>query len=293
LTVTARIRPAGPYSLALTAQGGSDATRIWRDGVLRGVVGDQQASATQLRDGTVVLRGPSEESVEGLRWMLAVDDDHTEFLRRFKRDELLRGPIAHLQGKRVLRVGTVAQALLRALCGQLIEAWRARALEKRIIRSLSTPVGDLHRAPDTKLLGRCSPAELRALGLHARRGATLARLCRSLELERLRDVSSPIVAERLGRERGLGAWSVGVVCLEGLGRREYGLVGDLGLVKLAIALKGRWVEGHETAELLEPYGEWAGLASVYLMSGFARGLIPVPDPERIRKPPQRISSRAA
>jgi 3-methyladenine DNA glycosylase/8-oxoguanine DNA glycosylase len=266
LTVTARIRPAGPYSLALTAQGGSDATRIWRDGVLRGVVGDQQASATQLRDGTVVLRGPSEDSVEGLRWMLAVDDDHTEFLRRFKRDELLRGPIAHLQGKRVLRVGTVAQALLRALCGQLIEAWRARALEKRIIRSLSTPVGDLHRAPDTKLLGRCSPAELRALGLHARRGATLARLCRSLELERLRDVSSPIVAERLGRERGLGAWSVGVVCLEGLGRREYGLVGDLGLVKLCTSLLGRRAESEDTRTLLEPYGEWAGLASVYMLA---------------------------
>jgi 3-methyladenine DNA glycosylase/8-oxoguanine DNA glycosylase len=293
LTVTARIRPAGPYSLQLTAQGASDATRVWRDGILRAVVGDEQAVATQLRDGTVVVRGPSEEAVAGLRWMLAVDDDHTEFLRRFKHDELLRGPIAHLRGKRVLRVGTVAQALLRALCGQLIEAWRARAMEKRIIRSVCEPVGDLHRAPDCATLARSSPAELRALGLHARRGATLARLCRSLELERLKAVPSPVVAERLERERGLGAWSVGVVCLEGLGRREYGLVGDLGLVKLAIALKGRWVEGHETAELLEPYGEWAGLASVYLMAGFARGLVPVPDPEKIRRPPQRISSRAA
>lgn len=293
MTVTARIRPAGPYSLALTARGASDATRVWRDGVLRAVVGDGHAVATQLRDGTVVVRGPNEEAVERLRWMLAVDDDHTEFLRRFKRDPLLRGPIAHLRGKRVLRVGTVAQALLRALCGQLIESWRARAMEKRIIRAVGEPVGDLHGPPDCTTLAACSPAELRALGLHARRGATLVRLCRSLELERLKDMPSPVVAERLGRERGLGPWSIGVVCLEGLGRREYGLVGDLGLVKLAIALKGRWVEGHETAELLEPYGEWAGLASVYLMSGFARGLVPVPDPERIRRPPQRISSRAA
>jgi hypothetical protein len=29
------------------------------------------------------------------------------------------------------------------------------------------------------------------------------------------------------------------------------------------------------------------------MAGFARGLVPVPDPEKIRRPPQRISSRAA
>ena len=115
--VTARIRPAGPYSLPLTARGASDATRVWRDGVLRAVVGDEQAYATQLRDGTVVVQGPSEASVEHLRWLLAVDEDHSEFLRRFKSDKLLSGPISQLQGKRVLRVGTVAQSLLRALCG--------------------------------------------------------------------------------------------------------------------------------------------------------------------------------
>ena len=293
MTVTARIRPAGPYSLALTARGASDATRMWRDGVLRAAIGDEQALATQLRDGTVVVRGPSEASVEQLRWMLAVDDDHTEFLRRFRNDKFLRGAIAHFPGKRVLRVGTVAHALLRALAGQLIESRRARAIEKAIIRKLSPKVGDLHAAPDCETLGSASPAQLRALGLHARRGATLIRLCRSVELERLKDVPSATVSERLERERGLGPWSVGVVCLEGLGRREYGLVGDLGLVQLMIELEGRWVEGHETAALLEPYGEWAGLASVYMLAGFGKGLIPLPNAERIRRPPERIRTRAA
>jgi 3-methyladenine DNA glycosylase/8-oxoguanine DNA glycosylase len=290
--IEARVRPAGPYSLRLTAGGLGDATRVVRDGVVRAVVSNEQATAAQLSDGTVVLRG-SEEAVQRLRWLLALDDDHSEFLRRFKHDRMLRGPIAQLRGLRVPRVGSVAQALLRALCGQLIESWRARAMEKRIIRAVCPAVLDLHAAPDCATLGRLSPAELRAHGLHARRGATLVRLCRSLELERLHGVPSSVVAERLGRERGIGPWSVGVVCLEGLGRHEYGLVGDLGLVKLAAELKGRWVEAHETAELLEPYGEWAGLASVYLMKGFGRGLIPLPDGERIRKPPYRISSRAA
>jgi 3-methyladenine DNA glycosylase/8-oxoguanine DNA glycosylase len=115
------------------------------------------------------------------------------------------------------------------------------------------------------------------LGLHERRGATLVRLCRSLELERLHDLPTDAVVRRIERERGLGPWSAGVVCLEGLGRYEHGLVGDLGLVKLVRALRGRTVvETWETAELLEPYGEWAGLASVYLLTGFGRGLIPMP-----------------
>jgi DNA-3-methyladenine glycosylase II len=292
LTIAARIRPAGPYSLALTARGASDATRLWRDGVLRAVVCGEQGTAEQFPDGTVLLRG-SERTIERLRWMLALDDDHTEFLRRFKHDRLLRGPIMQLQGKRVLRVDSVAQALLRALCGQLIESSRARAIERRIIREFSPKVGDLHAAPTNEVLARVSPAQYRAHGLHARRGAALVRICRALDLERLHGLPIEAVEERLVRERGVGPWSLGVIALEGLGRSDRGLVGDLGLVKLAIALEGRWVEGHETAALLEPYEEWAGLASVYLMAGFARGLVPTPDGERIRKPPHRISSRAA
>ena len=46
-------------------------------------------------------------------------------------------------------------------------------------------------------------------------------------------------------------------------------------MKLLAAMRGRRVEGWETAELLEPYGEWAGLASVYLLAGYAKGLLPV------------------
>ena len=117
--------------------------------------------------------------------------------------------------------------------------------------------------------------ELRRLGLHARRAATLVRVCTSLDLERLRGLPATTVAQRLGRERGLGPWSVGVVALEGLGRTDLGLIGDLGLVKLLSVMRGRWVDGRETEELLSPYGEWAGLASVYMLAGWSRGLLPV------------------
>ena len=45
---------------------------------------------------------------------------------------------------------------------------------------------------------------------------------------------------------------------------------DLGLVKLCGALRGRWADADDTRELLEPYGEWAGLASVYLLASFPK-----------------------
>jgi 3-methyladenine DNA glycosylase/8-oxoguanine DNA glycosylase len=211
-----------------------------------------------------------------MRWLLALDDDHSDFLRLVRDDPMLGQASRALRGLRPIRVPTVAQALLRAFCGQLIEAKVARRLEQTIIRKLCAAGPDrLHVSPTTRDLASVAPAQLRALGLHTRRSAALVRLCRSFELERLHEQPTATIARRLERERGLGPWSVGVVCLEGLGRMDYGLVGDLGLVKLLRVLRGRPVEGWETAELLEPYGEWAGLASMYLLAGFARGLLPV------------------
>ena len=273
--VAADLRPRGPYSLALSARGASDATRRFREGILNAVVPGGRGVAWQKPDGTVCLRATDEVALEQLRFCLAIDDDHTPFVLRFQRDPMLGTTVRRLRGLRPLRLPTVAHAVLRALCGQLILASEARAMERRIIRAATDRREGLSIPPTTADLARFSPAELRSLGLHARRAATLARLSRSTELERLKDQPTAAVADRLLRERGLGPWSVGVVCLQGLGRFERGLEGDLGLVKLLGALRGRRVEGWETAELLEPYGDWAGLASVYLLAGFSHGLLPV------------------
>jgi 3-methyladenine DNA glycosylase/8-oxoguanine DNA glycosylase len=189
---------------------------------------------------------------------------------------------------RQLRMPTVAQTLLRAFCGQLIDSRRARQLECIIVRAIEPRIdgSDLHAPPTRTSLARSAPVRLRQLGLHASRAAALVRICRSVDLERLHDLPTEKAAQFIERQRGLGPWSAGVVCLEGLGRHERGLVGDLGLVKLMSRLRGRWVEAHETVELLAPYGEWAGLASLYLGMAFKHGLIPLPaeSPERFPRP---------
>jgi 3-methyladenine DNA glycosylase/8-oxoguanine DNA glycosylase len=274
--IETRLAPRGPYSLAFSARLASDATRTFRDGVFTAALGNELVRAWQSPDGTITVRAATDAGVERLRWTLALDDDHSEFLRAVRSDPFLGPASRALRGLRPVRVSTVAQALLRAFCGQLIEAKRARRLEQTIIRTICASVSDgLHTAPTTRDLAALAPSQLRAFGLHTRRAAALVRLCRTIELERLHDAPTPVVAARLGRERGLGPWSIGVVCLEGLGRYDYGLVGDLGLVKLLRQLRGREVEGWETAELLAPYGEWAGLASMYMLAGYSRGMLPL------------------
>jgi 3-methyladenine DNA glycosylase/8-oxoguanine DNA glycosylase len=278
--VRAELTPKGPYSLRLSGRLASDATRVVVEGTYRATVrcGDrlERVHAVQQPNGTIVIAADSEEGVEHVRFALGLEDDHSEFLERFAGDPLLGETLKHIRGLRPMRTATVAQALLRAVAGQLIQASRARQIERVIIRAATPQHGGLHAAPTAQELARFSPAQLGRLGLGARRASALIRLCRSLDLERLKEQPSDAVFSRLTRERGLGPWSVGVVCLEGLGRYEHGLARDLGMAKLASALWGRWVEAEETDVLLEPYGEWAGLASVYLLAGFRRGFVPLP-----------------
>jgi 3-methyladenine DNA glycosylase/8-oxoguanine DNA glycosylase len=249
------------------------------DGTYRATIrnGDvlERVHAVQRTDGTIVVAADSDAGVEHVRWVLGLDDDHSEFVRRFADDPLLGETLRRIRGLRPLRLPTVAQSLLRAVAGQLIQASRARQIERTVIRAATPKLGDLHAPPTCADLARFSPAELGRLGLGARRAGALIRLCRSLDLERLKAQPTHAVAARLERERGLGPWSVGVICLEGLGRYEAGLRRDLGLARLASQLWGRWVEPEETDVLLAPYGEWAGLASVYLLAGFGAGFVPL------------------
>jgi 3-methyladenine DNA glycosylase/8-oxoguanine DNA glycosylase len=271
------LRARGPYSLRLSIRHGGDATRTVVESLYTATIavgGElERVRAWQRPDGAISVRAAGEAGVEHVRFALGLDDDHSEFLARFRRDPLLGETTRALRGLRPLRTATVAHALLRAVAGQLITARRARAIERTVIRAATPALDGLHCAPTGADLARFSPAQLRALGLGMRRGDALVRLCRSLDLEALKGLPTEDVARRLERERGLGPWSVGVVCLEGLGRYERGLARDLGLVKLAAALWGRRVEAEETDALLVPYGEWAGLASVYLLAGYHSGLL--------------------
>ncbi len=273
MTLETTIRPRGPYSLEHSARHANDRTRRFRDGVLECVLdagGPSLARVWQMRDGELRVRIDAADpgsALERLRFVLAVDDDHSEFLQRYGSDPLIGMATFRLRGMRPLRTATVTHALLRALCGQLISAREARAIEARLIGRYACEHAGFRLPPGRETFASRSPAELCRSGLVARKSAALVRISRGWDLERLRAIPTDAVVRRIVEERTLGPWSAGVVCLEGLGRYQHGLVGDLGLVKLCTRLLGREATADDTAELLAPYGEWQGLASVYLLAG--------------------------
>lgn len=279
------IRPVSPYDLAGTSRGLADGTRRFREGVLELQLRDGRTHVRQRPDGTLVVAAPNEAAYERAAFVLGADVDHTPFLELAATDPLLRDVIDRCRGVRVLRTETVAHALLKAMCGQLILSSVALQLERDVLRLLAA--GESYRAPTRADLAGLSSPRLAALGLAPRRADALVRVARTLDLERLHAHPTAAVVARICREPQLGPWSAGMIALYGLGRSEAGLVGDLGLVVLAGALWGRRVETYETAALLEPYGDWAGLASLHLMAISGRT-------NAVRRPAAaRAGSRAA
>jgi 3-methyladenine DNA glycosylase/8-oxoguanine DNA glycosylase len=182
--VEATLEPAGPYSLKLTAGA------AWKGRMSDG----RWASAVQLGDGRILMRASCERAVEEARFMLALDDDTSEFHRRFSHDPLLGPSTSALRGLRPRRKATVAHATLRAICGQLIQSGRALEIERAVIRSCGED------PPTREALARLSPASFAKCGLAGSRGNTLTRLVRTLDLESLRESADSALA-RLRRER--------------------------------------------------------------------------------------------
>ncbi len=118
--VEATLAPIGPYSLRLT----HGAT--WTSRLPEG----RWAAAQQLTDGRVVVRASCEQAIDEARFVLAVDDDTTEFHRRYARDPLIGPTVQRLRGMRPRRRPTVTHATIRAVAGQLVQASKALEIER-------------------------------------------------------------------------------------------------------------------------------------------------------------------
>ncbi len=187
------IAPRAPYSLALSARLGGDPTRRLRDGVFTVAFeaggGPALARVCQRPDGSLAVALEAAEpaaALDRLRFVLAADDDHSEFLRRFADDRLIGRAVRSLRGLRPLRTATVTHSLLKAVCGQLVQASAARRLEARLIRTLGTRHGDWFLPPTRATFGGLAPARLARDGLVARKANALVRLSREWDVERLR-----------------------------------------------------------------------------------------------------------
>jgi 3-methyladenine DNA glycosylase/8-oxoguanine DNA glycosylase len=263
--------PAAPYDLLRSARAADGITRrTTGDTVEVALTGGGAARVRQQTDGSlaVVLEQVEDAAAAEVevRRRLACDASIDGFIELARSDALLAPLVRATPGLRALRTGTIAHAALQAFAGQLITFREAQQIERRVLRlAVASAPGTLAPSPTAEQLLALGTARIVSCGLAQRRADALMRLLRTIDLERLRDHPPERVAARLARESQIGPWTIGVIGLHGYGWADYGLVGDLGLVRLASARLGREATVADTAALLEPYAPWRGLASLHLL----------------------------
>jgi 3-methyladenine DNA glycosylase/8-oxoguanine DNA glycosylase len=277
----AEVTPRWPYRLP--RRGSGNGTMRARDGVVSRLlcVGAEPivAHAWQVRSGEVRFRlsgdAPAAElevALERMRFMLGVDDDLSEFFAEFKRDPVLGPGMRRRPWIRPRRRPWPWEALSGAIAGQLIEASRAAAIERRMVRRWGRAVlapsphrsGWLREMPRADVVADRAPAELTGMDLSGGRSIAMIRCAREVAAGRV-DLTRPAHDERLLRIREIGPWTVQCLGFHGRGEPDSLPAGDLAYVKLVGRLTGmrRRATVDEVEEYFERFRPFRALAGIF------------------------------
>jgi 3-methyladenine DNA glycosylase/8-oxoguanine DNA glycosylase len=281
------VRPASPFRLPRML--GRDGVTRRRGGVIERLLHDVHGEPVAVRvaqtgpdavlfGARAESRAAAEHGIARMRFALGVDDDLAPFYARFARDPLIGRSLRARPWLRVARRPEPFEALVWAICEQLIEYDRAAAIQGRIARRLGrswdgprtersarapgsgraraglggVPTGRLAEEwarglcdlPTAATLGAISPALLQSFDLAGARSLALRRAAREVAGGRVRLDGGQAPEQEHGWRRlraidGIGAWTVEMLALRGQGRYDQLPAGDLGLLKLA----GRLLSG--------------------------------------------------
>ena len=226
-------------------------------------------------------------AIERVRFSLAVEDDMGEFFQAFKRDPLLGPAIHHKPWVRPRRRPWPWEALCWAITSQLIEAFRAAEIQRRIVRrwapsflpnqpaprrrrQRSWPLRDV---PSAAVIAGRAPAELASMDLSAGRSVAMVRCAREVAQGRAR-LDDPSCDQRLLAISEIGPWTIQCLGLHGRGEPDSLPAGDLAYVKLVGYLEGlgRRATVEEVEEYFAPYAPFRALAGAYALAGWHKAM---------------------
>jgi 3-methyladenine DNA glycosylase/8-oxoguanine DNA glycosylase len=220
-------------------------------------------------------RDLAEWGIERMRSTLGIDQDLRPFYERFRFDPLIGPALRTNPGLRVAGRPDPFEALVWAICEQLIEYERAAAIERRLVARLGRrcPFTGLRDCPPAEVLAAQAPALLQSFDLSPGRAIALVRAAKEVASGRV-DLDGPAPEpgwRRLRRIRGIGSWTVQMLALTGQGRLDQLPAGDLGYLKFVGRLRDGDPRSRATEEEVErffaDYEPWRGLAGLHALSG--------------------------
>ena len=204
-------------------------------------------------------------ALERMRFALGVDDDLTDFYRRFRRDPLLGPALRRRPWLRPRRRPWAWEALAWAVVKQLIESERAAAIQRRIVGRWGLRLDRaLKDVPDAATIAGRAPAELAAMDLSPARAVALRAVAREIAAGRVLPGEAAADARLLAIPE-IGPWTVQCLGLFGRGDPDSLPAGDLIYLKLVgrLARLGRRATVEEVEEFYAPYEPYRGLAGLW------------------------------
>lgn len=216
----------------------------------------------------------AEWGIERMRLALGVDQDLRPFYEHFRFDPLIGPCVRANPSLRVRAKPDPFEALVWAICEQLIEFERAAAIQRRLVWRLGRrcPRTGLRDAPDAATVAAQAPAALASLDLTETRALALRRAAHEVARGRVDLYAADHEPgwRRLRAIRGIGSWTLQMLGLTGQGRLDQLPASDLAYLKLVGRLRSggdpraRATE-EEVMELFAPYHPWAGLAGLHAL----------------------------
>jgi 3-methyladenine DNA glycosylase/8-oxoguanine DNA glycosylase len=288
--VRTEVRPRWPFRLSRRT--GLDGVAQVRGGVLHRLLhaGEESVVVRVAQTGPdrvlfgarAQRREVAEWGLERMRLALGIDQDLREFYERFRGDPLIGRSVRANPGLRVSLRPDPFEALVWAICEQLIEYERAALIERRLTIRLGRrcPRTGLRDSPTAAVLAGQAPALLASMDLSPGRSMTLVRAAREVASGRvdLLDSNHERGWRRLRRIPGIGSWTVQMLALTGQGRLDQLPAGDLAYIKLVGRLlnddpRSRSTE-EEVSEFFARFAPWSGLAGLHaLRSGGSGGAL--------------------
>jgi 3-methyladenine DNA glycosylase/8-oxoguanine DNA glycosylase len=285
--VRIEVRPCWPFRLSRRT--GLDGVAHVRRGVLHRLLHAGEAPVSirvaQIGPDRVLFgaradrREVAEWGIERMRLALGVDQDLRPFYERFRFDPLIGPSVRANPGLRVSSRPDPFEALVWAICEQLIEYERAALIERRLTHRLGRrcPHTGLRNPPTAAVLAGQAPAFLASLDLSPSRSLTLIRAAREVASGRvdLLDPDHEHGWRRLRRISGIGSWTIQMLALTGQGRLDQLPAGDLAYIKLVGRLlnddpRSRSTEP-EVAEFFARFAPWSGLAGLHALRSGGSG----------------------
>ncbi|HET6690956.1 MAG TPA: hypothetical protein VFG74_08835 [Miltoncostaeaceae bacterium] len=209
------------------------------------------------------------------RFWTAVDDDLRPFADRFGADPVIGPSLRAVPDLRPDRRPMPFEALMWAVCEQLITGERATAIQRRIVgrHGRRDPATGMRDAPGAASVARLAPAQLRSCDLSAGRATALIRAAREVASGRVDLLDADRHAAGHARLRaipGIGTWTIACLGLHGQGDPDALPSGDLAYRVLVGQVRGgRPGAGAATEAEVDafflPYAGWRALAGAHML----------------------------